>query len=108
MDNNFDWITPVTTLVSNGGFGALVWYLIVRHLPKIEETHRKEREDLDESHASERETWQDAMLKRDVESLRFMQELTKTLTEEKAAIEGIRSDLKAFSDRMESRRGTLD
>ena len=31
-------------IVTNGGFGALVWYLIVKHLPAVEKRHEAERD----------------------------------------------------------------
>ena len=34
----------LVTLVTNGGFGALVWYLIVKHLPAVERRHEAERD----------------------------------------------------------------
>ena len=37
------WVAPILQLVTAGGFGALAWYLIVRHLPTVEKEHREER-----------------------------------------------------------------
>ena len=37
------WITPVIQLATAGGFGALVWYLVIKHIPTIEARHRSER-----------------------------------------------------------------
>ena len=37
------WVSPIIQLVTAGGFGALVWYLIVKHQPAIDERHRDER-----------------------------------------------------------------
>jgi hypothetical protein len=34
----------VVTIVTNGGFGALVWYLIVKHMPAVERRHEAERD----------------------------------------------------------------
>lgn len=46
LTDNWSWIEPVVYLVTSGGFGALVWYLITKHLPKLEERHREERAEL--------------------------------------------------------------
>lgn len=46
MDGNeLSWAQPIVQLVTAGGFGALVWYMIVKHIPAIEERHRSEREE---------------------------------------------------------------
>jgi hypothetical protein len=37
------WIEPLVQLATAGGFGALVWYLVVKHIPSIEERHQSER-----------------------------------------------------------------
>ncbi len=33
----------IMKLVTAGGFGGLVWYLVIRHIPSIEQRHRDER-----------------------------------------------------------------
>lgn len=38
-----EYIQPVIQLVTAGGFGALVWYLVVKHIPAIEDRHKNER-----------------------------------------------------------------
>lgn len=50
----FDWIEPLVQLATAGGFGALVWYLVVKHIPSIENRHQ-----------SERTEWLDYIKKRD-------------------------------------------
>jgi len=37
------WIESLVQLATAGGFGALVWYLVVKHIPAIEERHQGER-----------------------------------------------------------------
>lgn len=37
------WIDPIVRLVTAGGFGALVWYLVVKQIPAIEKRHSDER-----------------------------------------------------------------
>jgi len=38
-----DWASPISQLATAGGFSALVWYLVVKHIPAIEARHQKER-----------------------------------------------------------------
>ena len=38
------WVDPLVRLATAGGFGALVWYFIVKHIPGIEKRHRDERQ----------------------------------------------------------------
>lgn len=42
---NLEWAAPVIQLVTSGGFGALAWYLIVKHGPRVDEMHRVERKE---------------------------------------------------------------
>lgn len=37
------WVDPLVRLVTAGGFGALVWYLIVKYIPAIEDRYQKMR-----------------------------------------------------------------
>lgn len=39
------WVSPITQLVTAGGFGAFAWYLVIRHIPTIEDRHREERKE---------------------------------------------------------------
>ena len=55
-----EWVDVVVKLVTAGGFGALVWYLVVKHIPLIEERHRVERNE-----------WKDFIANRD-ESLKLV------------------------------------
>lgn len=41
-----DWVQSIIQLVTAGGFGALVWYLIVKHIPAIDLRHQKERKEM--------------------------------------------------------------
>lgn len=43
MPENIDWVGAIIQLVTTGGFGALLWYLIVKHIPSIEDRHQAER-----------------------------------------------------------------
>ena len=40
-----NWVSSLITIATNGGFAALVWYLVVKHIPMIEERHKKERDE---------------------------------------------------------------
>ena len=42
--NDVEWIKTVSTLAQTLGFGGLVWYLVVRHIPAIELRNKEERE----------------------------------------------------------------
>lgn len=39
---DFQWIIQAST---SGGFAALVFYLVVKHIPGISESHKKERDE---------------------------------------------------------------
>ena len=40
-----EWSGPIVNLVTAGGFGALVWYLIVKHIPAKDDRHMLERQE---------------------------------------------------------------
>lgn len=48
-NTQIEWVTPIINLVTSGGFGALAWYLIVKHYPAMEARHREERKEWKES-----------------------------------------------------------
>jgi hypothetical protein len=54
-DTSMDWVGPVINLVTTGGFGALLWYLVAKRMPEQEKTRREEREAADAAHRLERE-----------------------------------------------------
>jgi len=43
MEEKLEWVGYLTQLATAGGFGALVWYLVMKHIPAIEARHREER-----------------------------------------------------------------
>ena len=43
-DITLGWADAIIKLTTAAGFGGLVWYLVVKHIPEIEERHRRERE----------------------------------------------------------------
>ena len=40
---DYGWAQPLIQLATGGGFAALVWYLVVKHIPGIETRHQSER-----------------------------------------------------------------
>jgi hypothetical protein len=50
-------VNAVVTLVTSGGFGALVWYLIAKALPAMEDRHATERKEILDAHEAERKEW---------------------------------------------------
>jgi len=40
-----DFTKELIDIATAGGFTALVWYLVVRHIPSITAAHQKEREE---------------------------------------------------------------
>lgn len=86
VTNAFDWVTPVIQLATSGGFGALVWYLITKHLPKIEERHRTERQSLvsalskkDSDNQREREQFAAALERKDDQHDKITEQFNTTL-----------------------------
>lgn len=37
------WAAPLIQLATATGYGGLVWYLVVKHIPLIEQRHQSER-----------------------------------------------------------------
>lgn len=62
------WVGPIIQLATAGGFGALVWYLVVKHIPTIEDRHKDERIE-----------WHAAQDKRDAEYLGAIREVGQHL-----------------------------
>ena len=65
QQQDLNWVGPVIQLVTAGGFGALVWYLIVKHIPAIDERHREERREDDKRYREERKEWLEYIDRRD-------------------------------------------
>lgn len=42
---NTEWVPSIIQLITAGGFGAFAWYLVIKHIPSIEERHREERKE---------------------------------------------------------------
>lgn len=60
-----DWVAPFVQLVTAGGFGSLVWYFIVKHIPAIEARHAAERLADEVRWTAERGEWLGYIEKRD-------------------------------------------
>ena len=78
------WVAPVIQLVTAGGFGALVWYLVVKHIPSIEKRH-----------ADERKEWLEKIEERDTKFEGMTREFITILAETK-------SEFTKFSERMKN------
>ena len=60
-----DWVPSVVQLATAGGFGAIVWYMLIKHIPSIEQRHKEERQTIEERHAKERSDWREYLSSRD-------------------------------------------
>lgn len=92
-----DWVQPVIQLVTAGGFGALVWYFVVKLIPSVEARHKEERAEIEERHKLERAAWLTYIDKRDVEFQSIFKANSEALS--KNAVE--LHDLKAIMKRIE-------
>lgn len=43
--SQIDWVNSIITLATTGGFGALLWYFVVKHIPQMESRHQAERKE---------------------------------------------------------------
>ena len=84
-----EWVNPVIQLVTAGGFGALVWYLVLKHIPAIERRHHGERTE-----------WREYIEKRDSE----FQELIR---DHSAAVQNVTSNVSNLRTEVNSLRDTL-
>ena len=66
--NPYDWVDTIVKLVTAGGFGALVWYLVVKHIPAIEKRHQQERDE-----------WKEFLSKRDDAMTTVIDRLTASI-----------------------------
>lgn len=74
-----DWVSPVVQLATAGGFGALVWYLIVKHIPSIEQRHIDERRTDEVRWQAERKEWLEYINKRDESFEKQSKEFTNAM-----------------------------
>ena len=40
-----EWVQALVQLATAGGFAALLWYMVIKHIPAIEDRHRSERQE---------------------------------------------------------------
>ena len=84
---DLQWIEFATT----GGFLVLSWYLLVRHIPLIEERHRTERD----QHQAERREWLEYIQRRDDNFERLTREHIESLAQIRNDINQLRTSIQA-------------
>lgn len=94
IGGSMDWVQPVIQLVTAGGFGALVWYFVVKLIPSVEARHKEERAEIEQRHKDERSAWLSYIDKRDMEFQALFKANSEALA--KNAVE--LHDLKAIMD----------
>ncbi len=82
-----EWVQPVIQLVTSGGFGALVWYILMYHIPGIEQRHREERD-----------RWMEYIDKRDEENKEVFDRYLQS-------IDMIKDELKALERKIDELKG---
>ena len=85
--NAVEWVDVIVKLVTMGGFGALVWYLVVRHIPEIEERHR-----------SERHEWRTFIRGRDEALSKVVDDFTDELSESRTELAQLRTEIRGLSN----------
>lgn len=65
MDNDLTWVDSVIQIATTGGFSALVWYMMVKYIPAIEERHREDRRQ-----------WRDSLEQLHAETITRMEAIT--------------------------------
>ena len=89
-----DWAQPVIQLVTAGGFGALVWYFVVKLIPSVEDRHKGERAEIEERHKLERSAWLTYIDKRDVEFQSIFKANSDALYKNAADLHDIKASIK--------------
>lgn len=85
----FPWVQPIIQLTTAGGFGALVWFLVVKQIPQFLDRHRQERTE-----------WYEGQRQRDAEFLAAQRERDAELVSALKEINGSLHDLrKEINDR---------
>ena len=85
--NAVEWVDVIVKLVTMGGFGALVWYLVVRHIPAIEERHR-----------SERHEWRTFIRGRDEALSKVIDDFTDELSESRSELAQLRTEIRGLNN----------
>lgn len=87
-----EWVEPLIQLTTAGGFGAMLWWVLVKHLPrqeqshceridKIEQRHAEEQLAAEERHRAERLAFQDFLSQRDDHLMERMDQIIHPLIE---------------------------
>ncbi len=63
-----DWTESIIQLATASGFGGLVWYLLVKHMPKLQDLHREERKEWTDCMSREAAQFRDYIEKRDADA----------------------------------------
>lgn len=79
-----EWVEPIISLVTTGGFGGLLWYIVVKHIPAMEERHKAERRELHEY-----------LVKRDMQVVDITNKYYEAVSEFRAAIARALGDAQA-------------
>ena len=58
-------VESIIQVATTGGFGALLWYVIVKQLPKLQDIHRQERSEWSQQMKQQGEEFTAAIEKRD-------------------------------------------
>lgn len=70
MAGQLDWAGSLIDLATATGFAGLVWYLVVKHIPAIEQRHQ-----------SERSEWLEYITRRDQEFDALTREYLKSVSD---------------------------
>jgi len=87
------WVNPIVQLVTAGGFGALVWFLIVKYIPNQEERHKEERTTWQERHKEERNQWTSMIADRDQSFSEQLNKFTEIITKVEMLLERVDTKL---------------
>ncbi len=66
-----EWLDIASRFGIAGVLGVLLWFLLVKHVPQIEQRHETERKEW----RAERQSWQEYLRKRDDDIVGLMTEL---------------------------------
>lgn len=83
--NAIEWVDVIVKLVTMGGFGALVWYLVVKHIPAIEDRHRTERHE-----------WRAFIRGRDEALTKVIDDFTEEIKESRTELTQLRTEVRGF------------
>ena len=92
VSHGMDWVAAVIQLVTAGGFGALVWYLVVKHIPFIETRHH-----------SERTEWREYIERRDSEFQNLIREHRDAVLEVTGKVSSLQTSTEGLRDELRHR-----